>query len=215
MQTLNEEKEISQLIESSKVIVVNNVDDLRNITEQIKRSKGWQAKISETFDPIVDKAYKSHKEAITQRDKYLKPLQDFDKRSKASIIDYNKRIESEQRERERIANEALAKVAEAKKQELIQKAESLPNEWEAEVLKEKAQEIKPFTVDVQKNVVESAGLSIRRTWKARVVDFEKVPREYLLLNESLLNSQAKIAEVRMAGISGIEFYEEQSASVRA
>lgn len=208
------EQEISQLTQVNQSIVISNNDDLKKVTACIKGIKSLQDKVKESYDPIVEKAHQSHKEAIAQRDKYLKPLKDVENKYKLAIVAYNQKIEAEQRERERIANEELAKIAEENKKKLIEQSQSTDNEWEAEVLKEQAQEIKPITVDVQKKVIEQEGLSIRKTWKARVVDLDKLPKAYMLVNESLLNQCAKNESFRKEGIAGVEFYEESSASVR-
>ena len=210
-----DENEIVKLESQSLTIEVVSKQSLDNATACIKGIKSLQNNVKESFDPIIDQAHKSHKEAINQRDKYLKPLLDIEKRFKQAILNYTLKLEAEQRERERIANEQLAKVAEEVRDRVMLEMSETNNCWNKELLKEQAESIKPITVEVQKMVVESAGLSIRKTWKARVIDFELVPREYLLLNEPLLNGQAKIEEVRKTGISGIEFYEEASASVRS
>lgn len=207
------EQDVTSLMESSTDVVVNNSEDLNRVTACIKGIKGLQKKVSETFDPIVDKAHQSHKESISQRDKYLKPLQELERKYKVAISDFNKRIEAAQREREQVANESLAKVAEAKRQELLNKANESSNVWESEVFKEQAKEVKPITVDVQKKVIESEGLSLRKNWKARIVDFDLIPREYLIANESLLNKVAKESE-KESHIPGVEFYNDASVIVK-
>lgn len=208
------EQEIAQITESSQVVVIENSTDLIKVTACIKGIKGLQEKVKESYDPIVEKAHQSHKEAIAQRDRFLKPLQEVEKKYKAAIVAYNVKMEAEQRERERIANEELAKIAEENKKKLLEQSQATSNEWEAEVLKDQAAEVKPITVDVQKKVIEQEGLSIRKTWKAKVVDLDKLPKAYMLVNESLLNQCAKNESFRKEGIAGVQFYEESSASIR-
>lgn len=208
------ETEVNQIVTTGNSFAVNNQTDLIKATACLKGIKGLMDKVKESFDPIVDKAHKAHKEAIAQRDKYLKPLLDVDKKIRASLVSYNQKLETEQRERERIANEELAKVAEAERLKLINEANNTWDDSKAEELKEKASQIIPITVDTQKKVIEQEGLSIRKTWKARVIDANKVPREYMIVSEFLLNTVAKIEEKRKVGIPGVEFYQESSASVR-
>ncbi len=93
------ENEVQQFVESNKAIEVNNQGDLVRATACIKGIKGMQNKVKESFDPIVEKAHASHKEAIGQRDKYLKPLLDLEKRFKDAILVFNRKMEIEQRER--------------------------------------------------------------------------------------------------------------------
>lgn len=206
------ETEVEQLT-SAPVVVVNDNADVAKATAVIKGIKGLIEKVKESYDPFIDKAHAAHKEAIAQRDKYLDPLKEQKKKYEGAITDYTKRMEVEQRERERIANEELAQIAAKEKQDLLDKA-STANEWDRECLEEKAAEIKPITVDVQKKVVEQEGLVIRKTWKARVINLDELPREYMIVDQSMLNASAKNEAIRAKGIAGVEFYQEFSSSVR-
>lgn len=208
------EQEVCEIVEANRNVVVSNADDLGRATACVKGIKGLMQRVKATFDPIVDKAHKTHKEAVAQRKKHLDPLEAIETKFKDAIVTYGQKLEAEQRERERLANEALAKAAAEAKKNLEDKASSTDNEWESEVLQEKAQAIVPVTVDVQKKVIEQEGLSIRKTWKARVIDAVQVPRQYLIVNETLLNTLAKNETARKDGIPGVEFYQESSASVR-
>lgn len=205
------EKELTQL---PTAFAIETKDDLAKATTCIKGIKGLKEKVNEAYDSVIEKAHKIHKELIAKRDSYLKPLQKVENEFKANIVTYTKRIEAEQRELERKTNEALAKMAEEQKQKLLDESKSTENEWDAEVLKEKASEIVPTTVETVKKVVEQEGLSIRKTWKARIVNLSLIPKEYWLVNESLLNQHAKDENIRKAGISGIEFYQQETASIK-
>ena len=60
------------------------------------------------------------------------------------------------------------------------------------------------------------GLSFRRTWKARIISSDDVPREYCVPSESLLNRSVKEVpeDETPAPVAGVEFYLETSATVR-
>lgn len=208
------ETEVQNFTENTPAIVVNNQVDVSKATAVIKGIKRLMDKVKESYDPFIDKAHAAHKEAIAQRDKYLDPLKEQKKKYESAITDYTKRMESEQRERERITNEELAKIAAKEKQDLLDKA-STANEWDKECLEEKAAEIKPITVDVQKKVVEQDGLVIRKTWKARVINLDALPREYMLIDQTMLNVSAKNEAIRVKGIPGVQFYQDMSTSVRS
>lgn len=205
---------IEQETKAISVFTVITKDDLARATACIQGIKGLQKKVNEDYDEVIEKAHRIHKDLIAKRDGYLKPLKDVEAKFKAEILVYTKRVEAEQRELERQTNEALAKMAEENKQKLLADAKATDNEWEAEVLKEKAADLKPATVDIVKKVVEQEGLSIRKTWKWRVTDESIIPRAFLSLNEQALNQAAKQESWRISGIMGIEFYEESSANVR-
>lgn len=53
--------------------------------------------------------------------------------------------------------------------------------------------------------VTAAGTSLRRTWKARVVDATAIPREFLIPNEQLLGQIAR-EQKENASVPGVEFY---------
>jgi hypothetical protein len=209
------ETEISTFVEENNVIAVNDNNDLMKATACIRGIKGMMDKVKSSFDPIVDQAHKAHKEAIGQRDKYLKPLMDIEKKFKDAILVFNKKMEFEQKERIRLANEKMAKEAEEKKAKLLAEAKATDDAWDKEELQEKAQAIIPVTCDAPGKAIEQEGLSIRKTWKARIVDENIIPRAFLLVNESALNAAAKQEGWRIAGIMGVEFYQEESASVRS
>ncbi len=59
-----------------------------------------------------------------------------------------------------------------------------------------------------------ATMAQTRVWKCRVVDPKLVPREYLIVNEGLLNTMARSKDFdkAMANIPGVEFYQESKAS---
>ena len=174
-----------------------------------------QEKVKLSFDPIVEQAHKAHKEAIGQRDKYLKPLIDIERKFKDAILIFNRKMEQEQRERERIARALMEKKAEEERQRLLSESAKTTDVWDKEELKEKAAAIVPVEIETQKKVIEQDGLSIRKTWKASVTDESIVPRSFMLVNESALNAAAKQEAWRIAGIMGVEFYQEESITTRS
>lgn len=210
-------KEIETEIQKLKLeynYTINDIDDVQRITNDLKLAKVLITKIKEELDPDIDKAHKLHKSLVEKRKKYIEPVEFFVDKCGQSILAYNRQVEKEQREREADANKRLAEAAEQQKQELLNKSKESVNEWESEVLKEKAQGIKPMVLEPQKKVLEVQGLGIRKTWKSRIIDINKVPREYMLINQEMLDKAAKIEGVRLTGIEGIEFYQDESMSIR-
>ena len=212
--TTDIETEISAFVEENQPIMVNSNDDLGRATACIKGIKGMQEKVKESFDPICLKAHQAHKEALAQREKYLMPLQLLEKKFKDAILVFSKKMEAEQAERIRKANAEMARVAEEKKQKLLDEAKKTDDAWDKVELQEKAQAIVPVTCDAPGKAIEQEGLSIRKTWKWEVEDENLVPRGFLTINESALNSACKQEAWRIAGIPGVRFFQVESASVR-
>lgn len=79
----------------------------------------------------------------------------------------------------------------------------------------------PVVVKEVVRVVASTGAKAAGAlkWKGRVVDFEQVPRQYLLLNERALQAaidgmKAQGKKIADAKIPGVEVYEEIQTSIR-
>jgi hypothetical protein len=208
------ETEVSTFVEENNPIAVNSNEELNRATLCIKNIKAMQNKVKESYDGIIEKAHQSHKEAIAQRDKFLNPLKTLETKFKDAILVFSKKMEAEQAERIRKANAEMARVAEEKKQKLLDEAKKTDDAWDKEELQEKAQAIVPVTCDAPGKAIEQEGLSIRKTWKARVIDESIVPRAFLVVNESALNAAAKQEGWRIAGIMGVEFYQSETANVR-
>ena len=213
--TTDIETEISAFVEENQPIMVNSNDDLGRATACIKGIKGMQEKVKESFDPICLKAHQAHKEALAQREKHLMPLQLLEKKFKDAILVFSKKMEAEQAERIRKANAEMARVAEEKKQKLLDEAKKTDDAWDKEELQEKAAAVVAVTCDAPGKAIEQEDLSIRKTWKWEVEDENLVPRGFLTINESALNSACKQEAWRIAGIPGVRFFQVESASVRA
>ena len=75
-----------------------------------------------------------------------------------------------------------------------------------------------ISLEVVKEVPKLKGTHIRKTWKARIVDDDKVPvkigttmiRE---INMSVLNDIAKVYQGNFE-IPGVEFYQEEAVAIR-
>ena len=208
------ETEVSTFVEENNIIVVNSNEDLGKATLCIRNIKAMQNKVRDSYDVIVEKAHQAHKEAIGQRDKYLNPLKALETKFKDAILVFSKKMEAEQADRIRKANAEMARVAEEKKQKLLDEAKKTDDAWDKEELQEKAQSIVPITCDAPGKAIEQEGLSIRKTWKWEVEDENLVPRGFLTINESALNSACKQEAWRIAGIPGVRFFQVESASVR-
>jgi hypothetical protein len=125
-------------------------------------------------------------------------------------------------ERKRQAEEAKLraeadKKAEAERLKLIKQAEKAAvkgNEAKAEELKAMASQVQAPTVIVQSQAVKQEGMSVRQVWKARIVNPTLVPRQYCMPNEKLISSLAADTKGTLA-IAGVEFYCENSVSMRA
>lgn len=111
-------------------------------------------------------------------------------------------------ELKRQADEAAAEGRADEARKLSAKAEAIITKADdkAALLNSQAMAI-PTQVAVA-YVPKIAGLSVRPTWKARVLDARLVPREYMEVNQTMLDKLASATKGKVS-VPGVEFYSEE------
>ncbi len=119
------------------------------------------------------------------------------------------------REQERIRQEEEARVRAAQQKEaerlarLAKAAKKRGDEEKAKQFKAREEVVQETTPIVPKKVEKVAGLAMVKTWKYRIVDASKLPREYLIPNETMLGNMARTTKGAVE-VAGVEFYSEES-----
>jgi len=180
----------------------------KTIKEMIKE-------VEDTFNPIVDAAFKAHRKSTEQRAKYLDPLKSaykgvkglmdvWDRQQEEIRLAEQKRLEEiarkeeeERRLQEAIEAEEEAKANGATAQEAAQEAEAIINE-----------PVYVPPVVLQKETPKVKGLSFRTVWKFRIVNANSIPRQYLIPDEKAIGAVIRSSQGRIR-IAGIEPYEER------
>ena len=133
-----------------------------------------------------------------------------------------KKAKKEREERDRLAAEERKRkekeIEEARKAGDIgkRKAERLKKEAEAQqqIEKQKAKEDEEFAaarvpvVEVKAAIPTLQGVASRRIWKFRIVDENKIPREYLMPDEKKIGQYVRDEKLPGEVIPGIEAYSE-------
>ena len=187
-------KESTGLVSKIQSLEITNQSQFQDSADFLKLIKAQQKKVEESFNPIIEKAYQSHKEAITQRDKYLVPLKQAETKLKGLMLGYT--AEQERKAREEQAR--LQKLADQEAEKLrkafdakIERAKASGKEEKVEMLEQEKENIIPITAPVVAPQIEKpAGISYRDQWSAEVTDIMLVPREYLIVNLQALNKIA-------------------------
>ena len=181
-----------------------------------KSIKDMMKEVADTFDPIIEKAHASHKEALAQKAKFYAPLEAAYRSIKGLMSTYDAEQErirlAEQRrldeiarkaEEERLLQEAIAAEEEARrngatKEEAAQEAEAVI-----------AAPVYVAPVIIPKATPKLAGGPVYRTiWKFRITDAAKIPRQYLVPDEVKIGQIVRALK-RESNIPGIEPYEER------
>ena len=98
------QQQLVPVITHAKALTVNSNAELVIAKEVAQTIKTFQKEVDSTFDPIINRAHLTHKEALAQKKKYMDPLVEVEKRIKQLIGDYLTLAENERKkEAERLA----------------------------------------------------------------------------------------------------------------
>lgn len=177
-----------------------------------------QTEIERTFEPMKQAAFRAHRVICDQETSLKGPLKAAEIVLKAQIANYvteQNRLAREQdeanreAERERAEREAAAATVD----QAIDQAIDLEARGDTRAAEAVLANPAPAPVryqapaPTQANVAATKGVSTRTSWNYRITDFNLIPREYLLVNESAIRNAGKNTQGRIR-IAGVEFFEE-------
>jgi hypothetical protein len=201
------EKESTDLVAKVNGLTISNQIEYEGAGEFLKHIKAQQKKVDETFDPIISRAFQTHKEACNQKNKFSNPLKNAEKIVKNLLNAYRQKKEAEAREAQRKLQELADKAARKQKllDEQIAKAKESGNEAKVEKLEEKKENYQPPVVPViAPEIGKVEGISYRDKWSAQVIDVNAIPREYMQPNMDALNKIAQGCKGSL-NIPGVKF----------
>ena len=194
----------------------------------------WRAIVAneKSFTDRLDAFEVAGKRAILTWDRAEEEKREAERRRLQAIADEQARKEREKAEaearRQREIEEAARRKAEearraaeaasaAERAKLLKEAEAAERraaaaQAKAEVQAETAAAVVAPTVQIAQAAPKEKGESTRGIWRARVVNAQEVPREWLIVDEKALASFAK-ATKGAKQIPGVQFYEDKSLSV--
>lgn len=190
------------------VIVIDN-ETLLKANDVLLRIKDIRKEIDSAFDPIISKAFITHKEAVAQKKRAEAPLIEAEGYIKPQIANYIAEQERIRREKEeKLRQEALQAEEERKLQEAIQ-AEKEGNTEEAEAILQEETFIPPPIVE--KTTPKLEGTAIKENWKFRIADLDKIPRIYMVPDLVKIGQIVRALKSK-CNIPGIEVYPEKTVS---
>lgn len=234
-----EEKSL-KVFETARSLAITDDATFQRAGEGLKVIKTLQSEVNATFDPVVASAHEAHKQAIAAKNQHLKPLLEAEALLKTKIRNYTVEIERQRREAEQKAEAERLRIEELQRQAQL-KAEQERKKAEEEMLRkaieaeaqgktEEAEAIlaaplpgppKPIEVPIVRTVItpppppppKVQGVSTRKVWKWRLVDFSLVPDEYKQLADSVVTAKVR-SQKGDTKIPGIEVYEETEVAGR-
>lgn len=204
------EKKIDVFPEQAKRIIVHNQKTLTVANEFLLDIKRMRKEINDTFDPIIDKAHKAHKEAIAKKKKYEAPLIEAEKAVKLQIGSYvseQERLKREAEEKARKEEEERLRIEEEK----IKEAKSLMAAGEEETAEKVLDEIPLQKIQDLPAIPGLTDTSVKMIWKWALDDINLVPREYLMPDSSKITAVVRAGKGKIR-IPGIRIYPERSVA---
>jgi hypothetical protein len=191
--------------EQAKLIVVTDNDTMAMADNTVDAISDMMKEVDGTFKPMADKAFAAHRE-ITGRWKQIKqPLEDAKTYLVNQIKGYKRKVqEAVEAEQRRLAEIARKQEEERRLAEALQ-AEQEGNEAEAQAIIEEEMFVPTPVVHVDTPKVDNRRYATRWTWK--VTDINKVPREYLMIDQIKVNGIVR-AMKGQTHIAGIEVFED-------
>jgi hypothetical protein len=153
----------------------------------------------------------------------LAPLGTAERTAKGAMINYKEKQEEIRRKEEmRLQAEADA-LARKKEEQLRKKAEKLKTPELREQRLEEAEEVEAPVISVAPNVERVEGISVRKKWKAKVIDKKKFIEAslehpnllaFIQIDEPGLNKMAQATKGQVE-YPGVSFFEESIMSSRS
>jgi len=137
----------------------------------------------------------------------LEPVQKARESLNGSLRNYLRKVEAELKQLEDAARIQAKKEADERAMREAEALAAAGNEEAATRVIENAVNAPPPPVIVSAPPPQVKGMSVRRVWKARVVDESQVPREYLVVDQSKLDAVMKATKGSMK-IPGVVAYED-------
>lgn len=209
------EQGISKVEQWAKSLAITTPTEHDAALSTLKELKSLKTRIIDFFKPSKEAAAKSHKLIVANEKSFTDRLDSAEKIAKQALLKYQlaeeEKRKAEERKLQAQADEKARKERE-KLEALAAKADASGKTEKAEALRQQAEVVEAPVVRVESRV-EAKGSSIRKTWRAKVVDPSKVPDDWWIINQDALDTFARGTKGSMP-IQGVEFYEDSGLAVR-
>jgi hypothetical protein len=199
------EKKALAIPDQAKLIVVSDKDSMAMADNTVEAIGALIKEVDGTFKPLADKAFQAHRSITAKWKEVKQPLEDAKTYLVNQVKAYQRKVREEaEAEQRRLAEIARKQEEERRLAEAIE-AEQCGNVEEAQAIIE--EEMFVPTPIVRPDVPKVDGRKYATKWSWKVTDINKVPREYLIVDQIKMNGIVR-AMKGQTRISGIEVFEE-------
>lgn len=194
--------------------VINSQETAEQAGQIVKDAWRVKAQILDHIDPVVETAHRAHEAATTLRAKLLEfeaPVKALNQRLGSYLAEERRKADEARREAERKAREESERIQREREEAALAKAAALEAEGKhisATLALHEADKPAPIIMpDPVADAPSVSGIHLRDNWKWRVVDENAIPREFLQINETMINAVVRSTKEKTK-IPGIEVYNE-------
>jgi hypothetical protein len=199
--------EIAPVVARAQSLVIVTAQDYEGAANFLKDIKAAAKKVDAFFDPVIEPARNTHKAALAQKAVFADPLKAAETTCKQKQLAWTAEQERKRQAEQSRLQAAADEAARRERERLEKEAAKLKTpELKAARLEQAAAVVAPV-VQVASIAPEIKGQSVRKTWKAEVVDPPSVPRGWLIVNQQALDAFARSTKGAVR-VPGVEFYEE-------
>lgn len=206
------------LVEKANALRIESQPDYVSASALLVEIKTRYKKVVEYWKKPKADALASHRTICDREKAMLTPLNTAESIIKKNMVAYQAAVEKAQLE----AEEAARRIRQEEADRLLEQAalaEDAGDDNDSAIKLAMAEMITEMKTEPIIDTPKAAGTSVRKTWKARVIDAKAVPAyangmEIRDINMSALNQIAKLTS-GTASIPGVEFYQESSISARS
>jgi len=194
----------SHFPERAGFIVVNSQNTLNRANDFLKDIKAFLKHLDDFFDENINRLHKAHKEAKAQKTHFEEP-------PKKALAIVREEIRKYLVGQEKIRREAEEK-ARQEKEKKFEEARELERTGD----EESARHIRDETTAVGTPlppVIKAEGTHLRKHWTWQVVDIDKVPKEYFVIDALKINSIVRAMKGK-TNIPGIRAFQESTVATR-
>lgn len=198
-------------------IVISNQEQYESAAGILKQVKLRYNELDKQRKEITTPLDVAKKAVMDLYRKPLELLESGEKLIKKAMVSYTEEQEKIAREKQKELQRLADIEAEKERKKLeakIARAEASGNTGKLADLQEQKEMIETVVVPVIAPQVDKvSGISFSENWKAEVIDFSKLPDEYKLPNQTMLDKMAKATKGSIT-IAGVRFYSEKVVSSR-
>lgn len=187
-----------------------------SVAEYLKTIKAFQRRVTDFFKPHKDRALAAHRALCADEAKALGPAQADEATCKRLMVTWDNEQERLRREEERRRQEVARQEEETRRlnEAAALEAESLAT-GDSSLLDDAMamldSPVSVITAPVEKTTPKVVGVSYRETWRFKIVNEAKVPREYLKVDEMKIGGIVR-AMKGSTTIPGVEVYCEKTVA---